>query len=165
MSPCAVRRCLVEWRSENFASGLPQQGGEAAGGLIWAMPGGREQLVGPSAPNKDNLRAPATRICPQSLGKYSAFGRSLTGVSWTRVLTLRSRPTVSWAARRRPILTAHDVHRATCSLGRGGIARLGLSMRYHLARAATLAPRSGLNDLITLQNSWSGAGRTADLRF
>ena len=44
------------------------------------------------------------------------------------------------------------------SLRREGIARLGLWMRYHVAGAAPLAPRSGLNDLITLQNWWSGAG-------
>ena len=44
-----------------------------------------------------------------------------------------------------------------------GIARLSLWMRYHGAGATTLAPRSGLNDLITPQNWRSGAGRTADL--
>jgi hypothetical protein len=31
-------------------------------------------------------------------------------------------------------------------------------MRYYVAGATALAPRSGLNDLITLQNRWSGAG-------
>src|SRR5215467_8463739 len=73
------------------------------------------------------------------------------------VLTLRSRPIVS----RRP--PPADPGGSPCasgtrSLRRGGIARLDLWMRYHLAGAAALAPRSGLNDLITLQNRWSGAG-------
>ena len=60
--------------------------------------------------------------------------------------------------RPRPILAVHHVHRGTRSLRREGIARLGLWMRYHVVGADALAPRSGLNDLITLQNWWSGAG-------
>ena len=46
----------------------------------------------------------------------------------------------------------------TRSLRREGIARLDLWMRYYVVGAAALAPRSSLNDLITLQNRWSGAG-------
>ena len=58
----------------------------------------------------------------------------------------------------RPILAAHDVYRGTRSLRREDIGRLALWMRCPVVRAAPLAPRSGLNDLITLQNWWSGAG-------
>ena len=36
-------------------------------------------------------------------------------------------------------------------------------MPSHLGGATPLAPRSRLNDLITLQNRWSGAGRTVAL--
>src|SRR5215468_12331784 len=73
------------------------------------------------------------------------------------VLTLRSRPIVS----RRP--PPADPGGSSCasgtrSLRREGIARLDLWMRYYVVGAAALAPRSSLNDLITLQNRWSGAG-------
>ena len=76
----------------------------------------------------------------------------------TTVLTLRSRPIVSWAATDGPILAARHVYRGTRSLRRERIARVGLWRRYHVVGAAPLAPRSGPNDLITLQNRWSGAG-------
>ena len=73
-------------------------------------------------------------------------------------LTLRSRPIVARTAAAGPILAANHVHRGTRSLRMEGIARLrSLDCVITRSEPATLAPRSGLNDLITLQNWWSGA--------
>ena len=99
-------------------------------------------------------RISGRRSCPPP-----GIGReSLAGVCCTaRLLTLRSRPIVSWAA-----ATADRSWRLIMCIAAlaasAGVARLGLRMRYRVVGAATLAPPRGLNDLITLQNSWSGAG-------
>ena len=76
------------------------------------------------------------------------------------VLTLRSRPLSRVKAQWGPPLAAADVHRGTrdpCDR-KGSRLLVANCVRLRVVRASQLAPRSGLNDLITLQNRWSGAG-------
>ena len=93
---------------------------------------------------------PATGSAPAASTRYSAWSAPPTGGS--RVLPgLKQRPLPA-----DPVGSSCAWALAT-SVGRGSLA-CGLWMRYHAVGAATLAPRSGVNDLITLQNWWSGAG-------
>ena len=100
---------------------------------------------------------PATGSAPAASTRYSAWSAPPTGGS--RVLPgLKQRPLPAGPVGSSCASGTRNLSRALAtSVGRGSLA-CGLWMRYHAVGAATLAPRSGVNDLITLQNWWSGAG-------